>query len=62
MKIMLKQDTQDCVSNVGWDGSVLYYNKKDKIVKYSGANTPLFYIKDDDLKTILGSSGGSLLK
>jgi len=28
----------------------LYYNKKEKIIKYSGANTPLFYVKDEELK------------
>jgi len=55
MKYLLKQDNQDSISNAGFDGGILYYNKEKKIVKFAGAETPLFYIEDSELKTIKGS-------
>ncbi len=47
MKILLKQETAQSMSNAGWDGGIIYYNKKDKILKFSGAETPLFYVDTD---------------
>ena len=44
MKILLKQETKDSKSNAGWDGGIIYYNKKDNILKFAGAETPLFYM------------------
>jgi len=44
MKSLLKQDLVNSKSNAGWDGGIIYYNKKDKIIKFAGAETPLFYI------------------
>jgi len=55
MKYLLKQDKQDSISNVGFDGGILYYNKEKKIVKFAGAETPLFYIENGELKIIKGS-------
>ncbi|MEA1918986.1 MAG: SpoIIE family protein phosphatase [Campylobacterota bacterium] len=55
MKQLLKQESIDSISNAGFDGGVIYYNKKDKILKYAGAETPLFYFEDDELKIIKGS-------
>ena len=56
IKKLLKQDNMDSISNAGFDGGILYYNKKEKIIKFSGAETPLFYIdKNHDLQTIKGS-------
>jgi len=55
MKHLLKQEDKESVSNAGFDGSIIYYNKKDKILKFAGAETPLFYIKDNELKMIKGS-------
>ena len=55
MKHLLKQDNVNSISNAGFDGGILYYNKKQKIVKFSGAETPLFYVKDGELKTLRGS-------
>lgn len=52
MKKLLRQDGSNSISNAGFDGGVLYYNKKERFIKYSGAQTPLFYIKDDELSTI----------
>ena len=55
MKQLLKQETVDSISNAGFDGGVIYYNKKDKIIKFAGAETPLFYVEDDKLKMIKGN-------
>ncbi len=42
IKHLLKQDQNESVSNAGFDGGILYYNRKDNIVRFSGANIPLF--------------------
>ncbi len=56
MKVLLGQETKDSISNAGFDGAVLYYNKQEKIVKFSGALTSLFYFdENDELITIKGS-------
>ncbi|MCK5295039.1 MAG: SiaB family protein kinase, partial [Arcobacteraceae bacterium] len=56
MKLLLKQDNKDSLSNAGFDGGIIYYNKKDKILKFSGAEIPLFYFdKNGEFKTIKGS-------
>lgn len=56
LKKLLKQDNPDSVSNVGWDGSVLYFNKKDMIIKFSGAESPFFYRKPDgEIVTVRGT-------
>ncbi|MEA3384281.1 MAG: SpoIIE family protein phosphatase [Campylobacterota bacterium] len=47
MKILLKQDNDESRSNAGWDGGIIYYNKKDKILKFAGAETPLFYVDNN---------------
>lgn len=54
MKKLLKQENSDAISNAGFDGGIVYYNKKEKIIKFSGAETPLFYIENGELKTIKG--------
>ncbi len=50
MKKLLQQESEDSISNAGFDGGVLYYNKKENYVKYAGSETPLFYIQNDELK------------
>jgi len=55
MKQLLKQESINSVSNAGFDGGIIYFNKKEKILKFAGAETPLFYIEDGELKTIKGS-------
>jgi len=55
MKHLLKQENKDSISNAGFDGGIIYYNKKDKILKFAGAETPLFYIKDEKLTMIKGN-------
>ena len=47
LKRLLKQETSDSISNAGFDGGIIYYNKKDKILKFAGAETPLFYIDEN---------------
>jgi serine phosphatase RsbU (regulator of sigma subunit) len=55
MKTLLKQESKDSISNAGFDGGIIYYNKKDKILKYAGAETALFYVENDELKTMKGN-------
>ena len=55
MKYLLKQENSDSLSNAGFDGGILYFNKKEMIVKFSGAETPLFYTQDGNLKVIKGN-------
>jgi serine phosphatase RsbU (regulator of sigma subunit) len=54
MKKLLKQEDETSISNAGFDGAVIYYNKENKVFKYSGANTPLFYLQDGELRSIKG--------
>lgn len=55
MKHLLRQDNNESVSNAGFDGGILYYNKKNKLVKFSGASTPIFYTdENDDIVMIKG--------
>lgn len=54
MKKLLKQMDEDSISNAGFDGGVLYYNKKTKVVKYAGANIPLFIVEEGKVTTIKG--------
>lgn len=54
MKHLLKQYTNESLSDVGFDAQILYFNRKDKIVKYAGARNPIFYIQNNKLKTING--------
>ena len=55
MKKLLAQESEDSISNAGFDGGIIYYNKKEKIVKFAGAETALYYIEDEKLNTIKGS-------
>ena len=56
LKKLLKQEDSSGISNVGWDGSVFYYNKKEKIIKFSGAESPFFYRKPDgEIITVKGT-------
>ncbi len=52
MKKLLKQEHDDSISNAGFDGGVLYYNRSKNIIRYAGAETPLFYVQNDELKVI----------
>lgn len=54
MKRLLKQEDQSSVSNAGFDGGVLHFNKKEKIVTYAGAETPLYLVQNDKYNRIKG--------
>lgn len=51
IKMMLQQD-KGSKSNSGFDGGVLYYNKKTNVCKYAGAKTPLYIVHNNQLKII----------
>jgi serine phosphatase RsbU (regulator of sigma subunit) len=56
MKKLLKQETQFSRSNAGFDGGIIYYNRRTQVLKFSGAETSLFYTtKDGELKTVKGN-------
>jgi len=54
IKKLLKQEDITSVSNAGFDGGIIYYNRRQQILKYAGAETPLFYMSDKGLKVIKG--------
>jgi len=51
IKTILKQD-KDSISNVGFDGGVLYYNQRTNRCRYAGAKTPLYIINNGQLEII----------
>jgi len=55
IKKLLKQESSDSISNAGFDGGILYYNKKQQQMKFSGAETNLFMLEDSNLKILKGS-------
>ena len=54
LKFLLKQEKIDSINNAGFDGAVIYYQRQEKIIKFAGAETPLFYTQNDKLLTIKG--------
>ena len=46
---ILKHTDKDSVSKLGFDGSVLYYNRKKQEVFFSGAKSDLFILREQDL-------------
>ncbi len=54
MKHLLKQDDESSISNAGFDGGILYYNRKNNIVKYAGAEIALFYEEDGVINVLKG--------
>jgi len=55
IKHLLKQEHSDSISNAGFDGGILYYNKRSKQLKFAGAETPLFIATDDNVQIIKGN-------
>ncbi|MEA3498711.1 MAG: SiaB family protein kinase, partial [Campylobacterota bacterium] len=56
MKKLLKQETKDSLSNAGWDGGIIYYNRRTQILKFAGAETPLFYMDENqEFQTVKGT-------
>lgn len=54
MKHLLKQENSTSISNAGFDGQVVYYNKMQKILKVASARNEIFYYQDNELKIIKG--------
>lgn len=54
MKKLLRQENITALSNSGFDGSVIYINKKEQIVRYAGAKAPLIYVQNGQINTIKG--------
>jgi serine phosphatase RsbU (regulator of sigma subunit) len=55
IKHLLKQTDKNSTSNVGFDAGIVYINKYEKKILYAGANTPLFYVKDNHLHMLKGN-------
>jgi len=55
IKHLLQQEEVDSISNAGFDGGILYYNKREQIVRFAGAETPLFIIQNGEVKIIKGN-------
>lgn len=49
LKEVLRQDKSLKSLEAGCDGGVLYYNKKENFIKYAGAKTPLYYVKNEEV-------------
>jgi PAS domain S-box-containing protein len=54
MKLLLNQYNNFTQSNVGFDGAVLYYNQKARILRFSGAETFLTIVQDGEISVIKG--------
>jgi len=55
IKHLLKQQSKESISNVGFDGSILYLNKQLKQLKIASAETPIFYFIDEKCEVFKGS-------
>lgn len=54
MKKLLNQEDSNALSDSGFDGGIVYINKKEKILRFAGAQTPFIYIEDSQVKMIKG--------
>ena len=54
LKEILKQEKRNLATNVGFDGGIIYFNKKKNIIKYAGAANTLVYYDKTEIKTIKG--------
>lgn len=54
MQLLLHQDDKKSTSNAGFDGAIVYINKRENILRYAGSNTPLFIVQNDKLEVIKG--------
>ncbi len=58
IKTMLKQVNKDSISNAGFDGGILYIDRKRNLARYTGSQTPLFYGKGAEMQVIKGDKKG----
>ncbi len=54
IKTLLHQENEQSKCNAGFDGGIILYNKNKNIIKYSGAELPLFFIQDEKMNVIKG--------
>jgi len=54
IKHLLKQEDINSISNAGFDGGILYYNRSKKLIRFAGAETPLFIFQNGTIETIKG--------
>ncbi|NPA11378.1 MAG: SpoIIE family protein phosphatase [Epsilonproteobacteria bacterium] len=54
IKKLLRQEDKTSTSNAGFDGGVIYYNRNKQILKFAGAQTPLFYVEEGEVKILKG--------
>ena len=59
MRLLLHQDEKESFSNAGFDGGIMYVNKRENIIRYAGSNTPLFLVQGDT-QTIIKSDKESI--
>ena len=52
LKQLLKQRDKNSISNAGFDAAIVTIDKETNIITYAGANIPLFYMQDKQIKTI----------
>ena len=55
LKRLLKQETLDSISNAGFDGAILYYDRKRQLLRFTGAETALHYWQDGEIQEIKGN-------
>lgn len=54
IKSLLNQESSEGLANVGFDGQVLYYNRKEKKVCFSSARNEIFYVQNNVLNVKKG--------
>jgi len=54
MKHILKQEDSMSISNAGFDGQIIYYNKRENILRFASARNDIFYYKNDELHVVKG--------
>lgn len=54
MKHLLKQEDDTSISNAGFDSGIVYYNRKKQVLKFAGAEIPLFIVQQGQVKVIKG--------
>jgi len=55
LKHLLRQEDASAISDVGFDASLVYINYREKRAVFAGAQLPLFYAHDGDIKMIRGN-------
>ncbi len=54
MKHLLKQNDDTSMSNAGFDSGIIYYHRKKQLLKFAGAEIPLFIVQQGQVNVIKG--------